>query len=293
MADRRPTVRSGFTLVEIIVVIGIIAILAAFILPVLANARRSARLAQCTSQLRQLGMALTMYDMDHDLQTENYTGRLTSLFALQYAVDPKIFICPMDYTKATKDSSGIETLKPIYRPGIPKDNKASWAERFSHGAQDGYNEQNCSYLYEFSTRTEGAENFVDDFLVYWNKDVPMWMPDLEDVDRDGNGTLTWQEAKFFQLDNGDVYVTGFGNPPGGVVWRDISVEADASPMRCYPRTWLPIIRCFWHCTPKYVDEADINNRGPEEVLNLAIGGNTFFSVPGWEQTAWKYGASKE
>ena len=286
MANLKPTLRPGFTLVEMIVVIAVIGILASLILPALANARRSARQVQCTSQLRQLGQALTMYDMDHDPATENYPGRLTHLYGLKYAVDPRLFICPMDYTKATRNSSGVETLKP----GTPGDNKAVWAERFSHGIVEGYNEQNCSYLYEFSTRT-GADGFVEDFLVVSEDDVAMFaLP--EDVDRNGDGIITWQEAKFFQLDNGDVYVTGWGNPPGGEVWKDITWEADASPMRFYPRTWLPIVRCFWHCTPALVDVADVNNQGPEEVLNLAIGGNTFYSVPGWEQTAWKYGATK-
>jgi len=58
--------RLAFTLVELLVVIGIIAVLAAILFPVFAQARGKARQISCLSNMRQLGMGLDMYATDHD-----------------------------------------------------------------------------------------------------------------------------------------------------------------------------------------------------------------------------------
>lgn len=58
--------RKAFTLIEVIVVIGIIAIIAALLFPVFKEAKKRAYIGSCATKLRQLGEALRLYGNDHE-----------------------------------------------------------------------------------------------------------------------------------------------------------------------------------------------------------------------------------
>ena len=67
--------KSGFTLIEVLVVISIIALLAALLFPVFARARENARRTSCLSNLKQIGLGLMQYTQDYDEQnTRSWYG---------------------------------------------------------------------------------------------------------------------------------------------------------------------------------------------------------------------------
>ena len=94
--------RRGFTLIELLVVIAIIAILAAILFPVFAKARESARQASCSSNVKQLTTAWTMYAQDYDETTWPYSSNGGStgyafpwdLMAQPYIKNTGVMRCP-------------------------------------------------------------------------------------------------------------------------------------------------------------------------------------------------------
>ena len=84
--------RGGFTLVELLVVIAVIAILAALLLPVLAQSKEQARSANCLSNLRQLGLAALLYADD---ETDSLP------WAERHWTAPITLVGPLNYTDAS------------------------------------------------------------------------------------------------------------------------------------------------------------------------------------------------
>ena len=96
--------RRGFTLIEVLVVIAIIAILAAILFPVFARAREKARQTSCLSNEKQIDLALLMYAQDYDetlpgTYIYEVPGDVNWLFsfgalAYPYVKNAQLFACP-------------------------------------------------------------------------------------------------------------------------------------------------------------------------------------------------------
>jgi prepilin-type N-terminal cleavage/methylation domain-containing protein/prepilin-type processing-associated H-X9-DG protein len=95
----------GFTLVELLVVITVIALLVAIAVPVVSRLRGNGQSTKCLSNLRQLGVALNAYLADHDGTMPTLAaGRASSeqdaqtidTVLLDYAGDRAVFRCPSD-----------------------------------------------------------------------------------------------------------------------------------------------------------------------------------------------------
>lgn len=142
----------GFTLIELLVVIAIIAILAAVLLPVLDKAKQRGLQAACINNLRELGIAVTMYPDDFNGYYPNCLTKAVNTQA-HYVWQPRLltytsggrkaFFCPAAQPDSVWDTNGNPTVARVngengkldwygILTGDPGDN----GTRFSYGWND-------------------------------------------------------------------------------------------------------------------------------------------------------------
>lgn len=122
----------AFTLIELLTVIAIIGLLAAILIPVVGRVRESARVTQCGANVRQIGLAFTLYAQDNRgyypanansgaVIGRNYAERLT--IGGYVAKRSGLFSCPSDpavtrhLVAADKEPRSYSIISPSMAPG--------------------------------------------------------------------------------------------------------------------------------------------------------------------------------
>jgi len=153
----------GFTLVELLVVIGIVAILTAILVPALGAARMSARKAACMSNLRQVGMAIHSYAMEYN-------------DSIPVGPTAPPFLSPSDFYPSTGAPTSLVSLKSGKPVGLglllaghlaaqprvlycpDSDQRISAEEEL---AAVGIGQAECSYYYRHASITRLFDNPAD------------------------------------------------------------------------------------------------------------------------------------
>lgn len=245
------TLRRGFTLIELIVVISVIAIMAGMAIPAIGLIKKKVADMQCGHNLQQIGMAIMAFRESHDdrfpdsLRTPRTAAgiRQTSLIERKdelLADMEKLFICPRDRYRGNPP--------PDENPFNRADRWGKFFETFEPG---------CSYFYEASGKEfDNSDNLREYFL----RGVPP-------ANRP-TGRLTWGMAKVIQQRTGN-YVTNYAVDP--------TSTAQGAP---FPADRFPIIRCFHHYDwNKCTDQEALSK---QEVRAASINGTFFTCSPFWE-----------
>jgi len=213
--------KSGFTLVELLVVISIIALLVSILMPALGQARKQAQTVVCKTNLKQWGMCKDLYLADSDdLFWTGNAGResnwwMTAMRSYMDDID-KMRCCPT----AVKQVSNIDGTPG---PGFGKQPFAAWGQMTYLGSteapvEDGDSGQGKSWddygsygasgwLENFYSKSESQKTMLRGLgfePLFWNKGAnishPSTVPFMTDA----------QWVDFYP--NTDSY-TGFGPPP--------------------------------------------------------------------------------
>lgn len=255
--------RTGFTLLELLVVIVIIGILGSALIVSVQSGYKQARQANCKSNLRQFGVALTIYRGEHDNRTPDW---LSNLYP-EYVDDRGMYVCRADIKRGTGEPRPEAlTLQPNIGKNDIDTNKAFWDNENNSDSKRNNGQgasgpiKACSYLYEFSAAPTnwkvpsaargGNQNYPSDYCM--------------------------RDYKMDQMTYGDRLVNKNYLP--------------------HSASRIPIIRCYHHWRDqKIYGRANANASKPTKefiTINLAYAGNVFVGPLYWEGTIYPGEATK-
>ena len=254
MIEMQYSTHKKFTLSELLVVIGIIAILAALLLPALQKAREKAKETECMNQMKQLGLGCMMYKADN---RDAWPYWLTFLYP-GYVNTSKVHRCPMVPNKWSGDPHPFDRNadgENMY-DSVTCGNVNGWERTVNDkttkfpgpnvAAKDATKTDlkekvawpGCSYLYQMCAGKLAAST------------ASSWFPDLTLP----SGDLTLGEVKEIQFQEGK-----------------------------YDEAMFPVITCFQHVKKRGSSIAPKTD-GP--AFQIGYMGNFFKSKVQWEFGQW-------
>jgi len=137
--------KRGFTLLELLVVIAVIAILAALLLPAFGRARGAAKRVACISNVRQINLALRMYADDHADAIRSVTNGEPLYLTYKFSLLPyltgtgsnsnnQVFTCPADNFDCDDDSiAELFLFTPVSGKGFYRQQATRYSSYFFNG----------------------------------------------------------------------------------------------------------------------------------------------------------------
>ena len=187
----------GFTLVELLIVIGLIALLISLLLPVVSRAREQSNRAKCLSNLRAIGNAMYLYAGSHKDRLPNCNppgvavnsaaaDKALVAFANGFVRSPSVFFCPSD-----KES--------------PPDQIVTATPQVPNSARISYDFYSIYWLPEYGPKLSVLKNAP----LAWDVGVDpsgAFNPDQNHGPTGGNvvhsdGHAEWQDAKLWDRGN--------------------------------------------------------------------------------------------
>jgi prepilin-type processing-associated H-X9-DG protein len=199
MEQSRHNTVEAFTRIELLAVIGIIALVAAVLLPALAREKQKAMRIQCTDNLKQLGLAFRSQALDsgHGLSTQAPTNRAGALSYItnaeafryfqamsNYSSTPNVLVCPADVRAPAKD----------FGPGFSNTNLSYFV---SLDANETYPQM---FLFGDRNLTNGLP-LQNGLLILTSNSVVSWTHELHN----GQGNVAMADGSVQGLANGRLY----------------------------------------------------------------------------------------
>lgn len=244
--------RDGFTLLEMLIVCVIIGILSSALTVSVKSAYKQARQSHCKSNLRQFGVAATIYRGEHDNEMPDWISNLYP----EYVDDRSLYICRADTMHGT-DRPRPRQLIDAGFSGYDNDTDRPpfWDNKKNSDASRNKTIEACSYLYEFSAaRTT-------------------WWTDSPAAPTKPN-PLTMKIYKNAQMRFGD---SSNKDANGNII--------------PYSASHIPIIRCYHHWKDMKIygyNNSSAKNSGNATrqfiTINVAYAGNVFVGPTWWEGT---------